>query len=229
MNSNVVNKVILKLGSKPMILHAIELLESLKISPIIVVVGFAKKSVIDILKKRVVYAHQKKRLGTADAVKSALKYLPENINDVLVLNGDDSAFYKKETIEELINTHWKRKPSVTFLTIEADNPSGLGRVVRNDNGELFGIVEDKDAILEYKSIKEINPGCYIFDLTFLKRYIGKIEKSSVSGEYYLTRLIDIAIKNNKKAEAPASSPLTIPLIPAAVNCSSGRSRNKYSK
>lgn len=200
MNSKHINKVVLKLAGRQMVLRTIDLLENLKISPIIVVVGFAKKSVMDLLEQRVVFVDQKKRLGTAHAVKCALKYLPHNVTEVLILNGDDSAFYKEETIKSLVEKHREKDSSFTFLTIEVDNPTGLGRVIRNGNGKVDAVVEEKDATLEQKRIKEINPGCYIFDLEFLKTHIGQINKSSTTGEYYLTSLIGVAIKYHKKVE-----------------------------
>ena len=170
------------------------------IKPIIVVVGFAKKSVMEVLKSRVIFAQQRKRLGTAHAVFCALKYLPKNISDVLVLNGDDSAFYRKETIRDIIEKHREKGSSFTFLTINLDNPVGLGRVIRNSNGKVVAVVEEKDADLEQRRIKEVNPACYVFRVEFLRKYLTKIKKSKITGEYYLTGLIDIAIKNNDKIE-----------------------------
>lgn len=201
MKAKNVNKVIFPLAHKPMILHTIDILRNLNINPIIVVVGFAKKSVMDLLSSKVLFAEQKKRLGTGHAVSIALKKLGKNVNDVLVLNGDDSAFYKKEIIANLIKKHGELDSSVTFLTIELDNPAGLGHVVRDNFGKVLAIVEDKDAIGKYREIKEVNPACYVFSIEFLKKYIAKIEKSKISNEYYLTSLIDIAIKNGKKVEA----------------------------
>jgi len=195
-----INKVVLPLGDKPMIAYTIELLEKLKIKPIVVVVGFAKKSVMDVLERRVIFAHQRKRLGTAHAVLCALKYLPKDVTDVLVLNGDDSAFYKEKTIRELIEKHREKGFSFTFLTIDLDNPIGLGRVIRNGNGKVVEVVEEKDATLEQKHVREINPACYVFNVKFLHKYLTKVKKSKTTGEYYLTGLIDIAIKNNEKIE-----------------------------
>jgi len=194
------NKVVLTLGNKPIISYIIDLLEALMIKPIIVVVGFAKKSVMEVLKSRVIFAQQRKRLGTAHAVFCALKYLPKNISDVLVLNGDDSAFYRKETIRDIIEKHREKGSSFTFLTINLDNPVGLGRVIRNSNGKVVAVVEEKDADLEQRRIKEVNPACYVFRVEFLRKYLTKIKKSKITGEYYLTGLIDIAIKNNDKIE-----------------------------
>lgn len=200
MDSKHVNKVVLKLGGREMILYTIDLLENLKISFVIVVVGFAKKSVMDLLGQRVIFVNQKIRLGTAHAVKCALKYLPEKITDVLVLNGDDSAFYKEETIKSLIEKHREKDSSFTFLTINLDNPTGLGRVIRNGDGKVVKVVEERDATLEQKRIKEINPACYVFNAEFLREHLTKIRKSKITDEYYLTRLIDIAIASNEKIE-----------------------------
>jgi len=208
MKARQINKVVFPLGNKQMILHTIDLLENLAIKRTVVVVGFAKESVIKILGSRAIFAEQKKRLGTAHAVLCALDKIPKNVKTVLVLNGDDSAFYKKETIEDLIKKHIESGASITFLTIVLADRSGLGRVVRDKEGKVIAIVEDRDTTAKQKKIKEINPGCYIFDLGFLHKNLRKIKKSKISGEYYLTALIDIAIKNNEKIETVRSGKLS---------------------
>lgn len=195
------NKVVFKLANKHMIAHTVDLLDKLKIKIKIAVVGFAKESVVNVLGDRVTYAIQQRRLGTAHAVMCALKKLPEGITDVLILQGDDSAFYTQETISKLLDKHLLSGNSFTFLTIDIDNPFGLGRIVRDQNKKLISIVEEKEASQEQKKIKEINPACYLISVQFLNKYLKKIEKSSVTGEYYLTSFIDIAIKNNEKIEA----------------------------
>lgn len=201
MKSKTSNKVTLLLGNKPMIVHALNLLEKLNISPIVIVVGFAKDSVKKLITSNVVFAEQKKRLGTAHGVKTALSEIPENITDVLVIQGDDSAFYKEEVVRELIKTHIDNKNSLTFLTVELLNSAGLGRIIRDRSGKVLKIVEEKDATPEEREIKEINPACYVFSINFLKKYLSKVEKSPVSGEYYLVSLVEIAIKNKERIEA----------------------------
>lgn len=200
MKSEMVNKVAMHLADKPMILYAVDLLDGLGIKKIVVVIGFAKESVKKILEGKAEFAEQKKRLGTGHAVSCALKKLPQKIENVLVLNGDDSAFYSKDIIEKLINKHFGNNASFTFLTIEKDNPYGLGRVVRGKNGEVKAVVEEKDATLDKRKIKEVNPGCYLFKVPFLKKYLPKVEKSPITKEYYLTSLIDLGIKNKEKIE-----------------------------
>lgn len=202
MNSKTVNKVVLPLHGKPMIMYTIERLEKLKINPIIIVVGFAKKSILELsyLNKSIIFAEQKKRLGTAHAVSCALKKIPHFVTDSIVLQGDDSAFYKESIIKNLIKRHFEKKADFTFLTIELDNPFGLGRILRDKKGHLIGSIEEKDATEEEKKIKEINPALYIFKIKFLQQFLKKVKKSKITGEYYLPDLIRIAIKHKKKIE-----------------------------
>ena len=200
MNSKSVNKVALPLADKPMIVHTVGLLEKVGIKEIVVVVGFAKKSVMNVLGSKVIFAEQKKRLGTAHAVECALKKMPTDVEDVLVVNGDDSAFYSEKIITELMKSHLSSNSAFTFLTIEKDNPFGLGRIVRDSKNELIAIVEEKNATESQKTIKEVNPGCYIFRISYLKKYINKVKKNELTGEYYLTDLVDLGIKNNEKIE-----------------------------
>ncbi|CAN5142810.1 sugar phosphate nucleotidyltransferase [soil metagenome] len=197
MKSKDVNKVALLLGGRPMISYSVRILIGIGVSPIVVVVGFAKESIKKALGDTVLYAEQKKRLGTAHAVMCGLKKLPEDVQNVLVIQGDDSAFYTDKIFEELLSLHRERQASLTLLTIEKDNPTGLGRVYRNDVGEVVAIVEEKDATDEQRKITEINPALYVFSRVFLEKYLPKVKKSPVTGEYYITHLIDIAIANNE--------------------------------
>src|ERR1035437_2737682 len=160
MNSKSVNKVALHLADKPMIAHTVSLLEKVGIKEIVVVIGFAKKSVIDALGNKVIFAEQRKRLGTGHAALCGLRKLPKNVDDVLIINGDDSAFYPQSLIKNLIKTHTLSNAAITFLTIEKDNPFSLGRIVRNSSGQVVAIIEEKDATQTQRKIKEINPGCY---------------------------------------------------------------------
>lgn len=201
MNSRTINKVALPLGGRPMILHTFEILEKLEIKAVVVVVGFAKQSVIDLFpNKKVNFCEQKKRLGTAHAVSCAIKKMSPRIKDILVLHGDDSALYKIDTIKQLIDKHRESDAAFTFLTIEMEDPKGLGRIVRGKEGKVIAIVEDKDATEDILKIKEVNPACYVFKTDFLKKYLPKVKKSPVTGEYYLTSLIDMGIKNNERIE-----------------------------
>jgi len=200
MQSKKINKVTLPLGGKPMILHTAELLRQVDVSPIVIVIGFAKDSVKGLFNGDVLFAEQKKRLGTAHAVYTALKELPQNVEDVLILQGDDSAFYGQDIIKGLLNAHRENDASFTFLTIDVENPTGLGRIIRDKRGNLQGVVEEKDATQKQKQINEINPACYVVNTQFLKKYLPRVKKSPITGEYYLTSLIDIGIKNGENVQ-----------------------------
>ncbi|MDH7476242.1 MAG: sugar phosphate nucleotidyltransferase [Microgenomates group bacterium] len=196
------NKVTIPFLNKPLIVYAVELMINIA-SPVVVVAGAFKESVRQVLKKYpVVYAFQKKRLGTGHAVKvglsaiAKLKTVPELI---LVGYGDHMMFYDQEVIKKLLDLHQKKQPAISLITFEYDRPNLLkyGRIIRDKNGFITGIVEQKNASPKQKLIKEVNPGFYCFDYLFLKKYLNQIRKSAV-GEYYLTDLVEIAAAHNFK-------------------------------
>lgn len=148
------NKVTLPFLNKPLIIFGVELFEGIA-SPVVVVVGAFYESVRKVLQGyKVIYAQQKKQLGTAHAVKTgldALKSVPA-IDLVLVGYGDHTMFYKKETIKQLIVVHRKEQATVSFITAVYDKPNELawGRIIRDSRGLITAIVEQKDATEEQK-------------------------------------------------------------------------------
>jgi len=199
-----VNKVTTLLGDKAIILRIVHFFKSIDIAKIVVVVGHHKESVMDSLRNEdVIFAEQKEILGSGHAVMTALPSLPTDITDVLVVYGDDAVLYANkntEIIKQLFKLHESTDNALSFLTITVDNPFGLGRVVRDASGKILSIAEEKDATLDEKKIHEINPGCFVFSVAFLKKYLPLVEKSPVTGEFYLTSLIDLAIKNNESVD-----------------------------
>jgi bifunctional N-acetylglucosamine-1-phosphate-uridyltransferase/glucosamine-1-phosphate-acetyltransferase GlmU-like protein len=193
------NKVTYKLGDKPMIVHAVKMLEKMQLSPIIIVVGYAKESVQKLFENNIIFAEQKKRLGTAHAALKAIEVLPKDTSHIFILNGDDSAFYTKDILIKLLKEHVKNKNAITFLTIHVKNPFGLGRVIR-EKEKVVAIVEEKDASPAQRKINEINPACYLFETEFIRKFIKKVPKSKITGEYYLMSLLEIALKENFKIE-----------------------------
>lgn len=204
MNLQNENKVALLLHDKPIITHIVHFMQKLHIKDIVVVVGHAKESVIHSLKnEKVIFARQVEQLGTGHALGCGLQMVPREIRDVLVVYGDDAVLYSDSqlpVINNLLSLHKDSNASVTLLTIELDNPTGLGRIVRDESGKLISIVEEKDASKSQRNIKEINPGCFLFKVEFLREYVPRIKKSPVTGEYYLTNVIDLAFINKEKIE-----------------------------
>lgn len=199
MNSSL-PKVLHKIAGRPMISYTLDNLRKARLSNIVVVVGFKKDLVVDQIKGAVDFAIQEKRLGTAHATSKGLEKLSNDNKQVVVLNGDDSAFYKPETIKKIVNTHRKKGAVISFVSLIMDDPTGLGRILRNEEGELAGIVEEKDATDKQREIKEVNDGLYVFDKKWLKDNLKEVEKSKASGEYYLVDLIKIALEQNEKVE-----------------------------
>lgn len=201
MNCRGINKVIMPLLGRPMIAYTCDLLKRLKIRRTTIVTGFAQDSVKKILGSSYHYVYQKKRLGTAHAVECALEKIPYRFKEILVLNGDDSAFYRPRTISDLISRHRKTKADFTLLTIETADPVGLGRVLRSSDGKIRAIIEEKEASPEQRKINEVNPACYFFKRHFLEKYLSKVRKSPVSGEYYLTDLVRLGVENLEVVES----------------------------
>ncbi len=190
-------KVLYELAGKPIIFYILETLRKIGLKEIIVVIGYKRKAVEETFGNRFKYALQKEQLGTANALAAGLKKVSISTKKVLVLNGDDSAFYKPQTLKRVLEKDEKENGVLTFVTLRKEDPSGLGRIIRTKSGKLLGIVEEKEAKSTEKKIKEINDGCYIFNKKWLKLNLGKVKKS-VSGEYYLVDLINIAIKKGFK-------------------------------
>lgn len=198
MNSTDRNKVSLPVNGKPMILRTIEILRSSGINKFVVVVGFAKESVVAMLDSNISIAEQKEQLGTGHAVMCALNKVDKDTKDVLIIYGDDSFLHTPKTFQKLFNEHSRSNAKISFITKESENPTGFGRIIRDVNGEIVGIVEEKNATDEQKLIKEINLGCYVIDRKYLEDNIKNIEKNSVTGEFYITDIIDIISKQKGK-------------------------------
>jgi len=197
MNSTDTNKVALLLGGRPIISHTLSNLQSSGVERIVVVVGFAKESVIECLDDNIIIAEQTEQLGTGHAVKVALEKI-HDAQDVFVLNGDDSYVFTPEILSKLYSKHCDSNASVSFLTLITDTPGGLGRIVRDESGDVVGIVEEKDATEKQKEIPEINPACYLFSYDFLAKNLDAVEKSTITGEFYITRLVDIAVSEGER-------------------------------
>lgn len=200
-NSKTANKVTLPFLSKPMILYGVELLHQVA-ENIVVVVGAFAESVKQVLQDySIIYAHQNEQLGTAHAVQIALNEiskLPKTPKLALVGYGDHMMFYTIDNAKDLVKHHQSTHAVMTIVSTILDDPHAYGRVIRNQQGHVIRIVEEKDANDEEKKVKEINAGLYCFDYQFLVDEVKNIPKSPVSSEYYITDLVRIAVSRNKK-------------------------------
>ncbi|HSX18696.1 MAG TPA: sugar phosphate nucleotidyltransferase [Candidatus Saccharimonadales bacterium] len=192
-----ISKVLYEIAGKTIIQRTLDTLKALQPAQIVMVVGYKKKDVIKTVGKSVTYALDEKQIGTGDATRLGLAKVKKSVENVMVINGDDSALYKPETIQEVLELHTKEENTLTFVTLEPDDPTGLGRVVRK-NGKVVGVVEERDATEKQKKIKETNDGLYVFKRDWLEKNVKNIKKSEISDEYYLLDLIEHALKGGQK-------------------------------
>ena len=194
-------KVLQKLGGKTMLHHL--LLKAKQISSkISVVVGFDKDGVENEISDLSVNAKtfmQKEQLGTADAVKTTLNQIKGD-EKVLVLYGD-VPLIKKTTLENLCST----QSDISILTTILKNPTGYGRVIKDENDFATNIIEEKDATEQQKEIKEIFTGILATSGSILTELIPKIDNNNSAKEFYLTDLIGIASDNGFKINTLTSA------------------------
>ena len=194
-------KVLQKLGGKTMLNHVMTAANKLT-DKISVVVGFDKEGVEEEIKKIGINANiyfQKEQIGTADAVKTALKDITEN-EKILILYGD-VPLIKEETLKKLCN----QESDLSILTTNLENPAGYGRALKDKENNVLGIVEEKDADSEQKKIKEIFTGILVAKGGILKKHIPEIDNNNLAKEFYLTDLIGIAYKKGFKINTLSSS------------------------
>lgn len=191
-------KVLKKICGRPMISYTLENLRKAGIADVTVVVSYRKNLVIKELSGAVKFAHQKNsKGGTADAAKVGFTKVGKNSKTLVVINGDDSAFYKAGTIKKILGIHKERGRKLTFVSLMKDDPTGLGRVIRGKNGLITNIVEEKDATESQRKIKEVNDGLYVFDKAWFEKNIGKVKKGP-QGEFYLVDIVKLAIDQKDK-------------------------------
>lgn len=184
------SKLVHKIYGKELVKRAVETTKKAGIHEVVTVVGYLKEQVQEVLKDSVKYVIQEEMLGTGHAVMQASSYLEGKKGKVLVLQGD-VPILRPETIEKLLNKSMENKECATLLTAIYDNPTGYGRIIRDEGGNVKGIVEEKDASEKEKKIKEINAGVYCFDIEELLLALKQIKPNNSQGEYYLTDVIKI--------------------------------------
>ena len=193
-------KVLQVLGGRTMLDHVMTTANKLT-DKISVVVGFDKEGVEEEIREIGINADiylQKEQIGTADAVKTALNDINEN-EKILILYGD-VPLIKEETLKKLCN----QESDLSILTTNLESPTGYGRAIKDKENNVLGIIEEKDADLEQKKIKEIFTGILVAKGGILKKHIPEIDDNNSAKEFYLTDLIGIAYKNGFKINTLSS-------------------------
>ena len=191
-------KVLLPIGGKPMAQHILDTISGIEKSRPILVVGDQAKEVKNSLqfKRNTKIVTQRKQLGTAHAVKTALAQLrPGSVTVVLY---GDVPLIEGKTLKRLIRD--ASKGALAILTFNKDRPQGYGRVVRGAKNQVEAIVEEKDATKEEKSINEVNSGILAIKSILIKKLLPEIKNNNAANEYYLTDIVSLSKKHGIKVQ-----------------------------
>jgi bifunctional UDP-N-acetylglucosamine pyrophosphorylase/glucosamine-1-phosphate N-acetyltransferase len=195
------SKMLHSLGGKPVSYWSVKNAIAVTNAKPIVVVGFqadlVKHELSRLFPEKLQFALQEKLDGTGGAVRRAVEHLDADCTSVLVMYGD-TPLITAESLHRLVMIQRKSHVPIAMFSAIAPDPAGYGRIVRHDNEQIDCIVEDLDATMVEKEIKEINPGVYVFDADFLRENIGHLTNNNAKGEFNLTDLIKMYVKNGPK-------------------------------
>jgi UDP-N-acetylglucosamine diphosphorylase/glucosamine-1-phosphate N-acetyltransferase len=199
-------KVLHKILGKPMIMYVVETARKVAGNDVILVIGNQAEKVRAIVSENeeVIYALQKEQLGTGHAVLCALPYIPDYAQEVVILCGD-VPLITSDTIIRFIEDHVKAKRDLSLLAVEMENPEGYGRILLDENRQVYGIIEEADASDEQKEIKIVNTGIYCLKKELLSDLLQKIKSDNVQGEYYLTDIVKIGYNEERVVGAMVCS------------------------
>lgn len=194
-------KVLHDLLGRPLVTYVLDAVAPLRATKTIVVIGRDADAVRDALKgTKAIFATQERLLGTADAVRTADDALGRFSGDVLVTAGD-TPLLTTDTLKSLLKHHRRTKAAATVLSARIADPTGYGRLIRNDAGDLERIVEHRDATPTERQGNEINVGVWVFDRATLRAALTRIDASNTQGELYLTDIVEILREKGERISA----------------------------
>ena len=190
-------KVLHKIAGKPMVKHVIDTAKQLNAAQIHLIYGHGA----DLLKQRLAdepvnWVFQAEQLGTGHAMQQAAPFFADDEN-ILMLYGD-APLITTETLQKLIAA--KPENGIALLTVNLENPTGYGRIIRQD-GNVTAIVEQKDANAEQLKITEVNTGVMVSDGASFKKWLARLDNNNAQGEYYMTDVIGLANQDGFKVVA----------------------------
>jgi bifunctional UDP-N-acetylglucosamine pyrophosphorylase/glucosamine-1-phosphate N-acetyltransferase len=201
-------KMLHPLAGRPLVEHAVRAAAGLEPEHLLVVVGHGRQAVGEHLEtvgkalgREILTAVQEVQKGTGHAVSCGLSGLPVDLHGmVLVINGD-VPLLDTATLTALLEAHRNQHNAVTVLSALVDNPTGYGRIIRDQSGTVEAIVEQKDATEAQRAIKEINSGVYVFDAEVLTNGLSRLSTDNAQGELYLTDVVGIAREDGRRVDA----------------------------
>lgn len=189
-------KVLQKVAGKPMLGHVVDAARELRPAAIHIVYGHGGDAVREAFADQpdLQWAEQRERLGTGHAVRQAMRQVPQDAR-VLVLYGD-VPLIRADTLRQMLDVPGR----LTVLVADLEDPGGYGRVLRNAEGNVARIIEEKDASDEQKSINTVNTGILVADSEPLRRWLDHLDNDNAQGEYYLTDVFAAAADEFNAAE-----------------------------
>lgn len=188
---------------EPMLKWVLSSVKRAGVDKICIVKGFGREYIDEFvsgLGYPVETVYQAQRLGTGHAVMQAEAFLRKNGGNVVILNGD-APFMNAETLTGSLESHIKNGNAATVISAKVSDPAGYGRIVRDENGNVKSIVEQKDADERTAEINEVNSGGFWFDCEKLLSVLGEISADNNAGEYYLPDALKLLLKRGEKVGA----------------------------
>jgi bifunctional UDP-N-acetylglucosamine pyrophosphorylase/glucosamine-1-phosphate N-acetyltransferase len=187
-------KVLHPVLDRPMLSYVFDACRAAGVQTIYAVIGHGADTVKAAFAdaRDVVWVVQPEQRGTGHAVLCCREHLRDFQGQTLILCGD-GPLIRGETLATLMDTHVREQAAVTLATVQLDDPTGYGRIIRDANGAVQGIVEHNDCSPEQRAVHEVNPSYYCFDNTILFEALAQVTDDNAKGEYYLTDALHIAI------------------------------------
>ena len=208
-------KVLFPVCGRPMIHYVLDALRAGGVDKLIVVVGYRADLVREELgdQSDVVFVEQTEQLGTGHAVMVCREELDDHNGPVVIVAGD-SPMLQASSIGGLLDAFESDQPACLLGTLKRPDPHGLGRIVRDDQGEFMGIVEERDATDAQRQITEVNMSTYVFDCQRLVWALGQLSSNNQQQEYYLTDCPGIM---REAGERVAALPILQPCESLSIN------------
>lgn len=180
-------KVLVPAHGRPLVEYVLDALDEAGVAKVVVVVGYKSDLVREALADRanVTFVEQTEQLGTGHAVQVCAAELEKHKGAVMVLTGD-SPLTQSSSLRSLLDVFEKEKPGCVMGTLIVDDPTGLGRICRDADGEFSAIVEHKDATEEQRAVKEVNMSTYVFDCKSLLPALEQLKSNNAQSEFYIT-------------------------------------------
>ena len=190
-------KVLHKVGGKAMLQHVIDASTAAGADDKVVIIGHGAELVEEMVAGQAKTALQAEQLGTGHAVLQTKEALSGFTGTAMILCGD-TPLLDGEELKKFYEAHKASGASATVMTAIMDNPTGYGRIIRDNNGDVCGIVEQKDATEEQKAVKEINTGIYCIECPLMFEVLETITPNNAQGEYYLTDIVEVGKNHQDK-------------------------------